>query len=167
MGAMGSKKRTEAASELVRVAPHIGRFLRRTIEAETGSQSIIRHGVLKTLADQPCGNAELAAAMSVSNPTMSGLIEQLVRAGLVRREPDPVDRRAVRLTITEKGRAQLATTQAVLTRALTSVMHDLDDARLTALIEGLQGLDAALAKDRAKRGHHEKHKQREKAGIGS
>jgi DNA-binding MarR family transcriptional regulator len=161
---MTSRPTRDAADELVRVAPRIGRYLRRVIEAETGSQSIIRYGVLKTLAQQACGNAELAAAMSVANPTMTGLIDQLVRAGLVRRDPDPDDRRAVRLSITQEGRAQLAATQAVLVDAMTGVMDDLGADELAGLILGLRALDSALANATQKQRNEVQKPTRDKAG---
>jgi DNA-binding MarR family transcriptional regulator len=161
--AMASNTTRAAAEELVRVAPRLGRYLRRVIESETGSQSIIRHAVLKTLAQQAYGNAELAAMLSVSGPTMTGLIDQLVRGGLVRRDPHPGDRRAVRLTITDQGRSQLAATQEVLVDAVVEIMRDRDPAELTALITGLRALDAALAGNRSGRNVSEKQK-RERAG---
>jgi DNA-binding MarR family transcriptional regulator len=50
---------------------------------------------------------ELAAAEQVRPPTMTHIVRALEHRRLVRREPDPGDRRAVRLHPTPRGRALL------------------------------------------------------------
>jgi len=48
---------------------------------------------------------ELARASLLTSGAMTTRIDQLEKRGLVRREPDPVDRRGVRVGLTRKGRA--------------------------------------------------------------
>ncbi len=48
---------------------------------------------------------ELASALGVSAPTMSGLVDRLVRQGLIRRSDDETDRRVVRHHLTPEGQA--------------------------------------------------------------
>ena len=45
----------------------------------------------------------LAKERGICPPTATGLIDRLVKAGYVRREPDHVDRRAVMISLTKKG----------------------------------------------------------------
>lgn len=47
--------------------------------------------------------AELADRVGVTRATMTGLIDTLERDGLVRREPDPDDRRMMSVHLTERG----------------------------------------------------------------
>lgn len=47
---------------------------------------------------------ELAREVGVDGGAMSRMVERLVQKGLVSREADPADRRAVRLRLTEAGR---------------------------------------------------------------
>ena len=47
--------------------------------------------------------AELAEAAGVTRATMTGLIDTLERDGLVKREPDPDDRRMMSVLLTPKG----------------------------------------------------------------
>jgi DNA-binding MarR family transcriptional regulator len=47
--------------------------------------------------------AELAEAAGVTRATMTGLIDTLERDGLVKREPDPDDRRMMSVRLTPKG----------------------------------------------------------------
>lgn len=51
--------------------------------------------------------SELAAAESVTMPTMTRIVEALVRQGLVARKRDRTDRRSVSIAATAKGRALL------------------------------------------------------------
>jgi DNA-binding MarR family transcriptional regulator len=47
--------------------------------------------------------AEIADFLQLKHHTSVGLIDRCVAAGLVERNPDPDDRRQVRVTLTEKG----------------------------------------------------------------
>jgi DNA-binding MarR family transcriptional regulator len=51
---------------------------------------------------------EMAAAEQVRPPTMSTLVGDMERSGLVRRSSDPRDARIVRLEMTAKGRRVLS-----------------------------------------------------------
>lgn len=56
---------------------------------------------------------ELAAELELSSGAMTNRIDRLERAGLVRRRPDPDDRRGVKVELTEAGsRAWLESTNA-------------------------------------------------------
>jgi DNA-binding MarR family transcriptional regulator len=50
---------------------------------------------------------DLAARMGVSAPTASRSVDALHELGLVERVPDPADRRALNIDLTEQGRALL------------------------------------------------------------
>jgi DNA-binding MarR family transcriptional regulator len=47
--------------------------------------------------------AELARQVAIEPPTMVRTIDRMVRDGLVVREPEPGDRRATRISLTERG----------------------------------------------------------------
>lgn len=53
--------------------------------------------------DVPPTLAALGRALSVSKQNITGMVARLVEAGLLRREGDPSDLRASRLTVTRKG----------------------------------------------------------------
>jgi DNA-binding MarR family transcriptional regulator len=65
--------------------------------------------------DPPPTLAALGRSISVSKQNITGVVARLVDAGLVRREGDPSDLRASRLTLTRKG--------AGLVRALRPAME--------------------------------------------
>lgn len=92
------------------------RRLQRWIEAETaGGMSSAQSGVLFHLGrNDGALIGEVAAALNAAPSAMTGLIDRMARAGLVERRPDPDDRRAQRLYITEAGRAARETARAGL-----------------------------------------------------
>lgn len=61
--------------------------------------------VLWVLRDGPVTQRALADALGVTPRAVTGIVDALAEAGLVRREPHPTDRRATWVTPTERGRA--------------------------------------------------------------
>lgn len=51
-----------------------------------------------------CGIGDIGASFDITNAAASQLVDKLVQSGLIQREEDPNDRRAKRLSLTEKGR---------------------------------------------------------------
>ncbi|WP_418961279.1 MarR family winged helix-turn-helix transcriptional regulator [Streptomyces tritici] len=63
--------------------------------------------LLCVLMAQPHGMGELGAMLRLAKSSLTGLVDRTERNGLVRREPDPGDQRAVRVALTPEG-ARLA-----------------------------------------------------------
>ena len=83
---------------------------------------------------------ELATRLSVTPPTISGIVDRLVRLELIRREDDRSDRRLVRNHLTGAGDAacsRLERGAEVFTRRILVEMHHTE---LEDLIRGLKGL---------------------------
>ncbi|MCF2530737.1 MarR family winged helix-turn-helix transcriptional regulator [Yinghuangia soli] len=59
--------------------------------------------LLCVLMAQPYGMGELGAMLGLAKSSMTGLVDRTERNGLVRREPDARDTRAVRVALTEEG----------------------------------------------------------------
>ncbi|WP_322795250.1 MarR family winged helix-turn-helix transcriptional regulator [Tepidiforma sp.] len=86
---------------------------------------------------------ELATRLGVTPPTISGIVDRLVKARLIRREDDDADRRLVRNFLTEQGEAacsRLETGSEVFTRRILIEMNHED---LEALVRGLKAFVAA------------------------
>lgn len=64
---------------------------------------------------------ELAQALSVTPRNVTGLVDTLEREGLVRRVPDPADRRSVRAVATPEGLAWLDAFRAPTRAAMQAV----------------------------------------------
>ena len=66
---------------------------------------------------------ELAKVMDVGKVTLGGLIDRLEAAGLVKRQPDPSDRRAKRVVMTPKGTKLLADIQTIATKVNDQILN--------------------------------------------
>jgi len=60
--------------------------------------------LLNWMANMPnCGVQDIAAGLGLTSPTVSVGVRKLEAAGLVKRQPDPEDGRAIQLFLTERG----------------------------------------------------------------
>lgn len=82
-----------------------------------------------TIASQALPVTQLAIAqqLGVDRTVMTYLLDDLERAGLVERRPDPADRRARRVIATDKGHARLAEVRERLVLAEDHVLAALDE----------------------------------------
>lgn len=104
--------------------------------------------LMQRLADEPgLRLRELARRHRLATNTVSTLVQQLVIAGLVSREPDPGDRRAVVLGLTPDGAHRLQEWLAAHEERLRTALTQLsarDRQRIQAALPALQGLVGAL-----------------------
>ena len=70
--------------------------------------SLAQHHLLEPHGDGPHTNRQVAEQAGVSAPTATRMLDLLVRRRLVTRLDDPVDRRAVLISLTPAGREALA-----------------------------------------------------------
>jgi len=89
----------------------------------------------------PQSLAALAAAEQVRPPTMSRIVDALVTAGLVTREPVPGDRRSVSIAATEAGVKLLEEGRARRVGALVARLRELSDYERRALARGVEILE--------------------------
>lgn len=114
----------ETARKLHSAALHLMRYVRiqdtalGVPPAQLSALSVIVFGGKKSLN-------ELAKAEQVRPPTMSRIVDALVRDGLVKREIDRTDRRSIAITATEKG---------------TRIMHEGRNRREKQLLELIRPL---------------------------
>ena len=87
----------------------------------------------------------LARIERVAAPTMTRIVDALVRDGLVTRVEDPDDRRAIRLTVTPAGRDLMERGRARRIRHLAADLSTLDEEEL-AVLERAVDLLAALGR---------------------
>ncbi|MCX3058838.1 MarR family winged helix-turn-helix transcriptional regulator [Streptomyces beihaiensis] len=88
----------------------------------------------------PSRVSDLAARQRLAPSTVSGLIGQMINAGLVARGVDPADRRASVVTLTDSGRDQLAAWTAAHERRLAGALDALDDDARAAITGALPAL---------------------------
>ncbi|MBS0320561.1 MAG: MarR family transcriptional regulator [Proteobacteria bacterium] len=88
---------------------------RRQVAAATGLP-FSRVRALWRLEDGPRTQAELAHDMGTDAPATTLIVTALETRGLVKRTPDPNDRRAKQVSLTAAGRKMLATVAAITDR---------------------------------------------------
>jgi DNA-binding MarR family transcriptional regulator len=100
---MDMERRGEIVRELHSAALHLMRYVRTADTvlgvppAQLSALSVIVFGGDKSLS-------ELAQTEQVTAPTMSRIVDGLVKEGLVRREVEKEDRRSIIISPTQKGR---------------------------------------------------------------
>jgi len=87
----------------------------------------------------------LAGRLTVSTPTITGVVDRLVREGLVQRADDPSDRRVVLNVLTAKGGQLMEGLQQRGDAELQRVAGALSAEEQTAIAQSLMRLDEALA----------------------
>ena len=147
---MATSKRTSPTREVGRVADrlhsaaiHLLRRLR--VEDEALGISAPRLSLLSVLVFAgPKRIGELARVEQVEPPTISRLVDGLVRDGLAVREPDPDDARAVRVRATPTGARTLRRGRARRVETLRTRLATLSPSELAALGEGVEVLERML-----------------------
>ena len=94
--AAGGSEHSVLCLRLMRLFPRVIRGMRRWQDraAPVPSPLSPRHvAALEQLREGPLTVGELASRLGLSLPTVSGVLADLDRAGLVDRHPDPADRR--------------------------------------------------------------------------
>ena len=89
--------------------------------------------------------SDLAALTLRSTGGMTQIIDRLERDGLVRRMPDPSDRRRIVVRLTPKGRRLTAQAQQAYARERSRVLGPLSDAELTQIDVAVRRLLALLS----------------------
>lgn len=120
------------------------RFTRLVMRSGTRDLTRTEAGLLGTLVEGPRRVTELAETEALAQPTVTQLVDKLVRRGLVVREKSPDDGRVVLVSITRDGAAQLAATRAVNRELVRALVADLDDEDLQALARATEVLGRLL-----------------------
>jgi DNA-binding MarR family transcriptional regulator len=81
---------------------------------------------------------ELARWAKVEQPTMAQLLSRMERDGIVRREPDPADRRSSLISLTDQARANLPAGREILIRGNADMTKGLSDAEVSTLLSLLE-----------------------------
>ncbi|MCI3269580.1 MarR family winged helix-turn-helix transcriptional regulator [Streptomyces cylindrosporus] len=89
---------------------------------------------------------QLSATLMLTTGGMTGRLDKLERAGLLRRSPDPHDRRGLQVTLTEKGLQLIDETVGVGLSAETEALSALNAEQADQLADLLRELLASTQK---------------------
>jgi DNA-binding MarR family transcriptional regulator len=122
----------EIADRTHSAAIHLLRLV-RTVDDETGLSPSRLSALSVVVFAGPLTLGELAAAERVTPPTMTRLVAALESGGFVRRDPDPKDRRVIRIHATAKGRTLLLKGRRRRVDRLVARMRSLDAKEVRAM----------------------------------
>jgi DNA-binding MarR family transcriptional regulator len=106
------------------------------------------YSVLTALDDGPVRTqATLAEAIGADKTRIIGTLEELQDAGLITRTPDPSDRRARLLSITDDGRRVRRAVRAQIRSEEKNLLARLAPAERTTFVRALQKLSAVTPDD--------------------
>ena len=113
----------------------------------SGRLSLVNLQVLTLLADEgPTPMSAVADALDASGASTTGIIDRMVERGLVERERGATDRRVVNVVLTETGRQLMVGLATERRERLATLLDELDDDELDALLRGSRAL--RLARER-------------------
>jgi DNA-binding MarR family transcriptional regulator len=143
---MNQAQSTDAAIDsilrsLFLVLPVFRKKLMPDLGAVTGSLTHIHMAVMGMLNERGQTATELARAMAMPKSQMTPAVAQLVERGIVERQVDSHDRRAVNLTLTEQGRVLLEQVRGKVEEHIKDRLSGLapeDLERLSAAMEMLR-----------------------------
>jgi DNA-binding MarR family transcriptional regulator len=135
--------RSDLISEIIKLEHRANRLIRQhSLDAWMELNLTIPQ--LKSLffiANYPSTNSsKLAAALGVTPSNVTGIVDRLVEQGLVSRQENPEDRRALVLKVTEKGEAILSDLRERRTSKMLGILGRMSMEELSYLARGLSSL---------------------------
>ena len=129
----------DLTERLQRVMGRLGRMLRREAPSVVGQGAM---SALHTLnADGPLRPSDLAAREGIRPPTLTRILSVLEDGGYVARTPDPADRRASLITVTERGTSTLLATRSARAGHLARHIAELTEEQRRILAQALPVLE--------------------------
>lgn len=122
--------------------------IRQRLRSEFGT-TLPRFDLMAQLDREPDGLrlGELSQRMMVTNGNLTGLVDRLVREGLVLRKVDADDRRAFIVRLTKTGKAKFAVYARENERLVLSLFDSIRPDKVQALMENLAELKASASRD--------------------
>jgi DNA-binding MarR family transcriptional regulator len=133
------------AHRLTEAVARLRRVLRAGVRTEIAWETLpmAQVEVLQSLAElAPARVGDLAERLHLANSTVSGLVSQMLNAGLVERTVDPGDRRAAVLTLCDAGRARLAEWSEANERRIAAAVAGLPETERRSLQRALPALES-------------------------
>ncbi|MFC1419525.1 MarR family winged helix-turn-helix transcriptional regulator [Streptacidiphilus cavernicola] len=148
-----AEQREEDITELAELLVGIHRLIRRRLRQDLTGPRLrgAQVELLRLVRGHPgIGVAAAARELHLAGNSVSTLVNQLVADGLLVREPDPQDRRAVRLTVSGAAAERMAGWDAKrgdLVNRRIAALSEQDRAALSAALPALRGLAEGLHKE--------------------
>ena len=128
---------SSCARQTFALLPSLRRFVTSRVQ-RAGSDadlhlSLRQFAALRGIQQGAASPGELARLWQVTPAVITGIVDRLESRGLVRREPEPADRRRLRLVLTESGRRASDEVEAALTGELAGQLATSSGSELAEL----------------------------------
>ncbi|NYF80178.1 MarR family winged helix-turn-helix transcriptional regulator [Granulicella arctica] len=143
---MSSSKATDLAEALRTV--HW--YMRRRVDAAASAQglSLARAKLLSRMEEEgPCRPGELASQLGQAPRTLTDALDALERDGFAERKPHPTDRRALLVSVTNRGKKALRAIEEPKRLAIENLFRALTASQQQSLLNTLE----TIIKDQANR----------------
>ncbi len=128
----------------------VSRLMRRDFDRRVqalGLTQIQWRAIAHIARQEGCNQATLADQLEVKPITLTRLVDRLVESGWVVRQPDPKDRRAVQLHLTEISRPLLETMQEKSLQTRAQALLGVGEDEFTVLFNTLKKMKSNLSKE--------------------
>ena len=135
------------ATQTFALLPSLRRFVTSRVQfagADLGL-SLRQFAALRGIQEGASSPGDLARLWQVTPAVITGIVDRLESRGLVRRAPDPDDRRRLRLVLTETGRRASDEVEAALTDELAAPLAAASATELAELSRALSLLQRTFA----------------------
>jgi DNA-binding MarR family transcriptional regulator len=144
---MASVSRKDVSHAMAQLMPHIMRGVQLDFFVKRGVTQTQFLLLASIHAYTRCTMGTLARNLHVSMPTVSGIVDRLVRSGYLRRIHRPDDRRQVAVELTAKGRVFFQDFQGVVRRRWEQVLKALSSTKLEAFYDVLTTIRERLEQE--------------------
>ena len=134
----------DASLAVARLMPHLMRGVQLEFFVKRGVTQTQFLMMASIHASTRCGMGTLARNFNVSMPTVTGIVDRLVRARLVRRVPQAQDRRQVAVELTAEGQRFFRDFELIIRRRWEQALQALDTRELRTFHEVMTKLTARL-----------------------
>lgn len=127
----------------------VSRLMRRDFDKRVrplGLTQVQWRAIAHIARQEGCRQTILAELLEIKPITLTRLIDRLVDAGWVARLPDPDDRRAIQLHLTQKARPLIETMQEKALETREKALHDIETEEFDILFMALKKMKTNLSK---------------------
>jgi DNA-binding MarR family transcriptional regulator len=138
---------TDRAQQTLALLPVLRRWVTARVRwvGADADLSLRQYAALTGISQGASSPGELARLWQVTPAVITGIIDRLERRELVRREPDPKDRRRLRLALTDAGLAASTLVERALTEELAAQLAQASPRELAELGRALDLLQRTFA----------------------
>jgi DNA-binding MarR family transcriptional regulator len=145
--AMAPTPAAARAEQILALLPILRQWVTARVQGSGAHRglSLRQYAALHGIREGASSPGELARLWQVTPAVLTGIVDRLESRGLVRREPDPMDRRRLRLALTEQGIAASLDIERALTDDLAAQLGMLSPDELAELGRSLDLLHQVVA----------------------